>query len=340
MLQLLRYILFPVSLLYAVVVHIRNYLFDIGIFRFEKFSTPTITIGNLSVGGTGKTPMTAYLIELLGSEYKIAVLSRGYKRKSKGFVLADDNSKVSDLGDEPYQIANKYPNIVVAVDTNRRNGIRELEKRIELDLILLDDAYQHRWVKSDSYVLLTSFDALYPNDWYLPTGNLRDSKSQSKRADFIVVTKCPELPSSAIRTKILRKLKPKTNQKVVFGTLKYEDHFIGLNGKMEFDDLRGNNIALVTGIANPKPLVEFLSGKGVTFEHLKFSDHHSFTDSEINNFRAYDLVLTTEKDFVRFENRLNNAYHLGVKHSFTPQDKEVILNMVRQVLKPVLQSSS
>ena len=340
MLKLLRYILFPFSLIYAVAVYVRNFLFDIGIFRSQTFSTPTITIGNLSVGGTGKTPMTAYIIELLGSEYKIAVLSRGYKRKSKGFFLADDNSKVSDLGDEPFQIANKYPNIVVAVDTNRRNGIHQLEKRVAPELILLDDAYQHRWVKPSASLLLTSYDKLYSTDWYLPTGNLRDSKNQSKRADLIVVTKCPELPSSAKRTKILSKLRPMINQKVVFGTLKYEDHFIGINSKLGYDDLRRKKIALVTGIANPKPLVKFLKGKGVNFEYLKFSDHHNFTNNEINSFRAYDVVLTTEKDFVRFENRLNNAYFLGVKHSFSVQDKEVILNMVRQVLKPVLQSSS
>ncbi len=333
MVQLLRNILFPFSLLYAVIVHIRNFLFDIGFFKSTVFSTPTVVIGNLSVGGTGKTPMTAYLIELLGSKYKIAILSRGYKRKSKGFVLAHKDSNVNDLGDEPFQIVKKYPHVTVAVEANRRNGILELEKQIVPDLIILDDAFQHRRVKPSLSLLLTSYGALFPLDWYLPTGNLRDAKNQSKRADLVVVTKCPEIPKEIEREKILYCLKPHSKQKVVFGTLQYGDFLIGDKGKLSFDELKGRQLVLVTGIANPKPLIDFLSEKSIDFRHLRFSDHHHFSDKEIKDFNQYDLVITTEKDFVRFEGRVPNVYYLEVKHFFSESDREVILGAITKTIK-------
>ncbi|RNC91642.1 MAG: tetraacyldisaccharide 4'-kinase [Allomuricauda sp.] len=338
--QVLRYLLFPVSLLYAAGVYFRNLLFDVGILKSSKFSTPTIAIGNLTVGGTGKTPMVAYLIELLGSDVKMAVLSRGYKRKSKGFVLANSHSNVVDLGDEPFQIARKYPHITVAVDSNRRNGIRELEKGPAPDIIILDDAYQHRWVKPSKLLLLTSYNALYANDWYLPTGNLRDSKNQAKRANLIIVTKCPQFPNPTKKEELLNSIKPLDNQKVVFGTIQYQDYFIGLNGNLSFQDLKGKNIALVTGIANPAPLVDFLTSKDVMFKHLKFADHHNFTSREIQSFAAYDLVLTTEKDFVRFEDVLTNAYYLEMKHDFSEDDRKVVLQTIQDLIKPAPRPSS
>lgn len=340
MVQLLRYILFPFSLVYAGAVYVRNILFDIGLFKSEVFSIPIIVVGNLSTGGTGKTPMVAYLIELLSPEHKIAVLSRGYKRKSKGFVLADGTSTVSKLGDEPFQIAKKYPHVKVAVDANRRNGIRELEKQKTIDLIILDDAYQHRWVKPSLSLLLTAYGKLYPNDWYLPTGNLRDTKNQSKRADVIVVTKCPEFPESNKKEQLLRTLNPLTGQNVIFGRLKYEYHFIGLKEKLSFDALKEKKVALVTGIANADPLVSFLEKKGVSFEHLNFADHHNFSETELQKFNAYDIILTTEKDFVRFEDTLPNAYYLGVKHEFSSGDKEVILNAVKKIIRSAPRPSS
>jgi tetraacyldisaccharide 4'-kinase len=333
MVQLLRYLLFPISLLYAAGVHVRNFLFDMDVFKGEKFSTPTIVIGNLSVGGTGKTPMVAYLIELLSPHYKIAVLSRGYKRKTKGIVIADGSSSVFDIGDEPFQIAKKYPFITMAVDADRRNGIRELERLISPELIILDDAYQHRWVRPSMTFLLTSYGELYPNDWYLPTGNLRDAKNQAKRADSIVVTKCPRLPAENEKKKLVAILRPKTSQSVVFGELKYDNRLIGLERTTTFEAVKGKQVALVTGIANPTPLLIFLKSKGLVFEHLKFPDHHNFTDKEIQSFKTYDVVVTTEKDFVRLDGRLSNAYYIKIQHRFSENDNEIILRGITKILK-------
>ena len=185
MLQLLRKIAFPISLIYALVVHVRNFLFDTGVFSSKSYRIPTICVGNLSVGGTGKTPMTEYVLRIL-AERNTAVLSRGYKRKSDGFYLANAKSTVLELGDEPYQIHRKFPEVAVAVDADRRNGIEKLEKLVNPEVIVLDDAFQHRKVKPTFSILLTTYQNLYVDDWYLPTGSLRDAKKEAKRADLII----------------------------------------------------------------------------------------------------------------------------------------------------------
>ena len=189
---LLRKILFPFSVLYGIITSFRNFLFDIGILKSYSFSVPIIAVGNLSVGGTGKTPQIEYLIRLLSPKYKLATLSRGYKRQSKGFVLADETSNALTLGDEPYQFFTKFKNIQVAVDANRKNGIEQLlSQKVKPEIILLDDAFQHRKVKASFYILLTTYGDLFSDDWILPTGNLRESRSGAQRADLVIVTKCP-----------------------------------------------------------------------------------------------------------------------------------------------------
>jgi len=187
-----RKILFPLSILYGLITCIRNILFDNGILKAYSFDLPVIAVGNLSVGGTGKTPQIEYLIRLLSDKYKIATLSRGYKRQSSGFILAEASTTAATLGDEPFQFFTKFPNIHVAVDADRKNGIVQLLlQKDRPEIILLDDAFQHRKVKAGLYILLTSFEDLYVNDFVLPTGNLRESRSGAKRASIIVVTKCP-----------------------------------------------------------------------------------------------------------------------------------------------------
>ena len=224
--MLLRKILFPFSLGYALVVKARNYFYDIGIKKSTFFDTKTICVGNLSVGGTGKTPMIEYLIEQLKIDYRVAVLSRGYKRKSSGFLLATPKSSVENLGDEPFQIYTKFPEITVAVDADRRNGISILEEHIKPDVILLDDAFQHRKVKAGFNILLTAYGKLYCDDWYLPTGNLRDSRSEVRRADLIIVTKCPTEISETDKEGIRNNLKINTNQSVLFSSLSYDHDFL------------------------------------------------------------------------------------------------------------------
>ncbi|SHG99245.1 lipid-A-disaccharide kinase [Flagellimonas flava] len=323
MLQLLRKIAFPFSLIYTLMVYLRNFLYDIGFFSSRSFNTPTVCIGNLSVGGTGKTPMIEYLVRLLKGN-KVAVLSRGYRRKSKGFLLAEPSSAVADLGDEPYQLYRKFPHLHVAVDADRRNGISQLQKLVEPDIILLDDAFQHRKVKSTYAILLTTYDKLYVDDWYLPTGNLRDSKRESRRADLIIVTKCPHQLSAKEKADIKLKLKPRKHQKLLFSHLEYGNLKSPEGTEGNLEQLKHREVALVTGIANPRPLVDYLKANGLVFKHHEHPDHHNFTEQQIKNLKRYEVVLTTEKDFVRLQGKLDNILYLEIAHAFSESDLKVL----------------
>ena len=329
----LRKILFPFSLVYALVVRVRNYLYDIGVFKASEFKTKTICIGNLSVGGTGKTPMVEYLVSYLAPAHKCAVLSRGYKRKSQGFLLANNDSTVAELGDEPYQIHAKFHEVAVAVDADRRNGIRILEEKVAPDVILLDDAFQHRKVKADLNILLTAFGKLYADDWYLPTGNLRDSRSGAKRADLIIVTKCPPELSEVERTGIRRRLEPQAHQKVVFSTLEYENEFPGGSASRELTFFKDKKLTLVTGIADPQPLTDYLTAQGVRFEHLKYPDHHFFTTAELRTLNEKALILTTEKDYVRLKEKVADLFYIPVKHRFLGDDASVLNKELADFMK-------
>lgn len=331
--QLLRKIAFPISLLYAIVVHVRNYLFDIGVFKSKSFNTPIIVIGNLSVGGTGKTPMVEFLVSMLKNEYRTAVLSRGYKRRSKGFVLATSESTVEQLGDEPYQMYSKFPDITMAVDANRRNGISILEDRIKPDVILLDDAYQHRSVKPDFSILLTAYTNMYYNDWYLPTGDLRDGKREANRADLIIVTKCPKELTVEEQSLIKKKLKPKAHQEVLFSYMAYDRMVLGDDSEISLSDLRSRKITLVTGIADPKPLALFLGTQGITFEHLSFRDHHFFTKKELEVLNSKEFILTTEKDYVRLKGKVSGIHYILVKHRFLGEGGKLIEDTLRGFMK-------
>ncbi|WP_127018381.1 tetraacyldisaccharide 4'-kinase [Flagellimonas beolgyonensis] len=332
MLQLLRKIAFPFSLLYALVVYVRNRLYDFGVFTSKSYTTPTICVGNVSVGGTGKTPMTEYLIRML-SDKRVAILSRGYKRKSNGFVLADWHSSVLDLGDEPFQLHRKFPEVAVAVDADRRNGIEQLESIINPDVIVLDDAFQHRKVKPTFSILLTAIDHLYVKDWYLPTGNLRDSKREARRADIIVVTKCPVLPTESERTELVNRLRPLAHQDVLFATLSYAETIKNGEGEeLPLQAIGAKKVALVTGIASPKPLLDYLYSKGMVFDHFQFGDHHHFSDADIQRFSSFELILTTEKDFVRLHGKVNNLYYLEISHHFDPNDRTILENKLKSVI--------
>lgn len=320
--QLLRKLLFPISVVYGMVIHIRNYLYDIEFFKSKSFKTPTVCVGNLSVGGTGKTPMIEYLIGVLQNDFKIAVLSRGYKRKSKGFQLASQHSTIEQLGDEPLQIYNKFKIIDFAVDTDRRNGILNLERIVKPDIILLDDAFQHRRVKPSFNILLTAFDSLFIRDTFLPTGNLRDAKNQAKRAHIIIVTKCPDGLKKEEQHKITKRFTQ--NNPILFSCLKYAKVLKSKNEELTFESLKMKQVSLVTGIANPKPLVKHLESIGVAFRHFEFGDHHFFTDKEISRFKDSDFIITTEKDFMRLEGKVENLFYLEVRHHFL-NDADIVL---------------
>ncbi|MFH4967822.1 tetraacyldisaccharide 4'-kinase [Gaetbulibacter sp. M240] len=331
--KLLRYLLFPFVPIYYVVTWLRNKLFDIGVLSQKKYDFPVICVGNLSVGGTGKTPMIEYLIRLLMDDYKVATLSRGYKRKTKGFQLADSSSTAQSLGDEPFQFFNKFKNAVqVAVDTKRSHGIGQLLKTDQKpDVILLDDAYQHRKVKAGFNILLTTYANPYFNDMVLPTGDLREPKIGAKRADIIVVTKCPDALSPVESEQIIQKIEPQSHQKVFFSSIVYDENVYSNEESIKLDNLP--RFTLVTGIADASALVAYLNGKGLQFEHLEFGDHHEFNDDDIKVLSGKELILTTEKDFMRlkdFEVLKNSLYYLPMKISL--KEGEVFDSLIKSFL--------
>lgn len=324
----------PFSVLYGLVVSVRNLLYDVNILQSTRFKIPVITVGNLSVGGTGKTPQIEYLIRLLQNTHAIAVLSRGYKRKSKGFVLANKHTTVADLGDEPFQYHQKFDKIQVAVNGDRVEGVKNiLNLKPNTDLILLDDAYQHRKIKAGYHILLSSYDRLFYNDFMMPTGNLRELWWGKNRADSIVVTKCPINLSEYEQQKIIKKIHPKNNQQVYFSSIYYADCVIG-SAKVLLTEFIKQKIVLITGIAKPKPLVDYLQNLGADFIHLNYPDHHHFTESDLQKIKDSSKaakVLTTEKDYVRLEKELIELYYLPIEIQFLNSKNQFDQSLLKYV---------
>jgi len=329
----LRKILFPLAILYGWITQLRNFLYDKGILKSYAFDIPVIAVGNLSVGGTGKTPQIEYLIRLLSTDFKVATLSRGYKRQSNGFILANELSTAASLGDEPYQMHLKFPTIQVAVDVDRKNGIEQLlSQETKPEIIVLDDAFQHRRVRAGLYILLTTFDELYVDDFMLPTGNLRESRSGAHRADIIIVTKCPATISESDRKKVKDKLN--TSAPLFFSAISYDDSAFSSASSMKVAELRSMSKLLVAGIAKPKPFFAYLQND--SDEIMAFPDHHQFTESDVASMlkRAGNKpIITTEKDFVRLrEHQLSSPlFYLPIKTTLIAdgdQLDQIILNYV------------
>ena len=300
MMKLIRYLLFPVVPFYFMVTWLRNKFYDWGVFTSTQYDIPIICVGNLSVGGTGKSPMIEYLIDLLKQDNRIATLSRGYKRSTNGFIVADQQATALTIGDEPYQFYTKFKDIIVAVDANRKHGISKLMQLVDPpQLILLDDAFQHRKVKANFYILLTPSDDLYINDMVLPTGNLREPRNGAKRADIIVVTKCKEQMPESEKKRLIQLLKPNNAQQVFFSWIDYSDTIKNALCEEALGFLSDKEFTLVSGIANSRPLVDFLQSKHLRFEHLNFNDHHEFTSKDIQTLKEKQWILTTEKDYMR-----------------------------------------
>ena len=303
--------LLPLSWLYGFIVSLRNELFNLGILKERTFKIPIISVGNITVGGSGKTPHVEYLIRLLHNDVKVGVLSRGYKRKSHGYILANDSSTMRDLGDEPFQMKQKFPNIYVAVDKNRCNGIEHLtqdQKSSDVDVILLDDAFQHRYVKPGLNILLVDYHRLIIYDRLLPAGRLREHLSGKQRADIVIITKCPK-DLKPMEFRILTKamdLFP--YQKLFFSTIDYDVPYALFSDATI--SLSKQNILLLTGIASPEQMENDMKNKCRSVTSLAFDDHHLFTPKDaqrINDaFAALPspkIILTTEKDSTRL-------YHL------------------------------
>ena len=343
-------ILFPLSLIYGFVTYCRNKLYDWKIFKSSSFKLPIIVIGNLNIGGVGKTPHVEYLIRLLSKKHNLATLSRGYKRKTRGFILANNTSTILNIGDEPLQYFNKFKEIQVAVDEKRVNGIRQLltlPKKV--DCIILDDAFQHRAIQAGLNIVITDYNNLYTKDSILPGGRLREWKSGIKRAQIIVVSKCDPQLKEKERNAIISEIKPLPYQQVYFTALKYSE-MIPVSTIAKTNNLSKNSFdsaLVITGIANPTPFIKKIENEFKNVEHLNFPDHHQFNSNDINSIiKSYrnltgdnKIIITTEKDYMRLSlpeilTQLNNipfyyipieVYFLGNdKHRFDTQIKEYV----------------
>lgn len=293
-------VLFPFAIIYDGITRLRNALYDYQIFQSHSFNVPTIVIGNLSMGGTGKTPHTEYVAQLLSQLGKTAVLSRGYGRKTKGFVSATADSTAQEVGDEPLQIALKYPEISVAVCENRPKGIHELLSRVHPQFIVLDDAFQHRALAASLYILLTPYDTPFFKDSIVPAGRLRETAQNKSRAAIIVVTKCPTHLSVKEKRAFIHQLAPLPHQRVFFTAIQYEPPKRLTGGTIDSQNTKG---ILVTGIVNPAPLKHHLAHMGMDITLLSFPDHHDYGASDIQKILTIakpDLpIFTTSKDMVK-----------------------------------------
>ncbi len=317
---LINILLFPFSLLYRAAVVMRNWLFNIGVLSSQRFDVPIISVGNITVGGTGKTPFTEYLIQLLQPKNRVGVLSRGYKRKSRGYVLASQNSSPREIGDEPCQIKNKFPKAIVAVDKNREEGIRNMlkEKEAKPDVIILDDAFQYREIEPDVSILLIDYNRPIMEDHLLPLGQLREPVKSKNRAHIVIVTKCPQDITPMDMRIMTKKLHLYPYQTLYFTTLAYGEpapvFHQKTKQKTDFFNFNKKDYTLLalSGIASPAPFEEYLEGQGKEVIPLRFSDHHYFSQKDMakiekkfNDIATPDnnkIIITTEKDAVRLSN--------------------------------------
>ena len=333
----------PLSWLYGLGVKLRNFLFDTGIRKSQKFKTPVISIGNITVGGTGKTPHVEYLVRLLQDHLRVAVLSRGYKRKSSGFVMAGDSTTMSDIGDEPFQMKQKFPKVTIAVDRNRVHGINCLtdndSKKSDIDVVLLDDAFQHRQVKPGINILLVDYHRLIIYDKLLPAGRLREPLKGKDRADIVIVTKCPKDLKPMEYRVITKAMNLYPYQQLYFSTLDYEELQPVFKDTKELKskkDLKTQNILLLTGIASPRQMNEDLKPIVKSITPLTFSDHHSFSPNDVELLNATfaemplpKCIITTEKDAARLQTTegmsdevRKNLYKLPVRISIIQNQEE------------------
>ena len=330
-----RIFLLPISLVYWLVIGCRNWLFDKQFLRTASFGLPLITVGNLAVGGTGKSPLIEYLAGLLHKKFKVAALSRGYRRRTRGYALVSSHATALEVGDEPLALYRKFPDVPVAVGEERLLAIPELlHDHPETQVILLDDAFQHRSIQAGCSLLLTEYSNLFTRDFYLPTGDLRDLKSRYRAATALIVTKCPIDLSEEKQRSIMAELAPVNGQPVFFTTLAYGSPY-HLTQKQFYSFTGKEEILLVTGISNPRPLKQYIEERSATYHQLTYRDHHIFSIEDFNEIRREfeklptenRILITTEKDAVRLEKfsaEINGLpwYVLPVEHRFLFGDKE------------------
>ncbi len=346
-----RLLLLPFAILYGLGIIIRNWLYEKNVFKSTSFGIPIICVGNLSVGGTGKSPMVEYLVRQLKARVKVATLSRGYKRKTKGYALADPSSTAIEIGDEPMQFHRKFPDVPVAVGEERLVAIPQLlHDHPETEVIILDDAFQHRAVKAGFNILLTEYANLFTRDFFLPTGDLRDQRSGYKRADVIVVTKCPREMDIYERNALADEIAPLPHQKLYFTTIVYGMPYHITSHAFQVID-ENTEVLLITGVANPRPLKDFLENRVHTYSMMHYGDHHIFSIDDWKEIKArFDriegkkIILTTEKDAMRllkFDTELAGLpfYVIPIEHSFLFGEASAfdqnVFNFIDNFKKPV-----
>ena len=338
--------LLPLSWLYGLAIKFRNILFEVGVLKSRSFQIPVISVGNITVGGTGKTPHVEYLTRLLKDTFNVAVLSRGYKRKSKGFVKASVQTAVTEIGDEPFQMKQKFPKVTVAVDKNRCHGIDRLTAEDDkLDVILLDDAFQHRYVKPGVNILLVDYHRLVIYDTLLPAGRLREPLNGKDRADVVIVTKCPKDLKPMEYRVLTRAMNVYPYQQLYFTTLEYDELcpvFSKAGNVPQLSALKDINVMLLTGIASPQQIEHDLAPYTSHLTPLTFPDHHQFRQKDIqlinDTFAAMPspkCIITTEKDTTRLltaqglsDEVRNNLFMLPVRISFMQDQEEVFNNYI------------
>lgn len=350
-----RFLLFPLAILYGLITKVRNVLFNIGLLPSHKFDFPVISVGNLIAGGSGKTPMVEYIIRLLSDSTNIATLSRGYKRKTNGYRLAGENETVDTIGDEPLQYHQKFDTVKVAVSECRKKGIQKLLSDVpDLDVVILDDAFQHRYVKPGLSIVVTDYFKLFTRDWLLPLGKLREYSSGRKRADIIVVTKTPRIFSPIVRKQLIEEIKPYPGQLVCFSYINYLPFKPVYRNKCDHSAKTENaySIIMLTGIGNPGPMEEYLRKYCTDLEMMEFPDHHSFTQKDLMILKdRYNtlptkrkIIVTTEKDAKRLQNAEAEeilgalpVFYTPITFEFHPADKELfdkaILAYVKRMRK-------
>lgn len=346
LLKSFRYLLLPITWIYGTIIWLRNKLYDKNILKSTAFNFPIICVGNLATGGTGKTPMTEYLVRLLKNDFKTATLSRGYKRKTVGFAIADEQTTALEIGDEPMQFHQKFPDVTIAVGEERIVAIPQLlHERPQTQVIILDDAFQHRQVKAGLNIVLTDSANLYTRDFILPAGDLRDVRSSSKRADIIVVTKCkPEL-SEQEKAMLVKEIVPNPQQKLFFTSIVYGKPY-HLFTKEVINIAHDHGILLVCGIANPAPLKAHLTKHADSYEMLRYADHHIFHSNDLQEIKTQfskikadkKVVLTTEKDAVRLEKFAQELrdfpiYVVPIEHKFLFDEGEQFNEMILRFIK-------
>jgi tetraacyldisaccharide 4'-kinase len=337
-------------MIYGLITFLRNRLFDHNILKSQEFDIPVISVGNINVGGTGKTPHIEYLVSILKKDFRIAVLSRGYKRKTHGFVIASNESTVYDIGDEPRQIKNKFPEIEVAVDEKRARGIQKLiEGYKNLNLILLDDAYQHRFVKPGISILLIDYSYPLYLDHLFPYGRLRESRHEKHRANIILITKSPEFIKPIDKRILIKNIQPFPYQTIYFTSFRYSQPipvFENIQNTVSYELIQNSNYKalLVTGIANPAPLLVFLRKYCRTISHITFHDHHRFSTNDISKITLsyeaihseHKIILTTEKDAMRFRDLPDNKVLTNLPVYFISLEVQFLNGEKRQFDKQII----